>query len=128
MSDPCAVTSDGAPPPIGPYSQAVRSGSLLFTSGQIPIHPVTGAVVEGGIAEQTRQVLSNLDAVLTAGGASAGRVVKVTVFLSDMNDFPAMNEIYAAYFKGETPPARSTVAVARLPKDVRVEIEAVAVV
>lgn len=127
MSEPKRVITDGAPPPIGPYSQAVRTGSLLFTSGQIPMDPGSGEIVAGGIVEQTRQVLANLDAVLQAGGATAQGVVKVTVFLQDMSDFPAMNELYAGYFPGDTPPARSTVEVARLPKDVLVEIEAVAV-
>jgi 2-iminobutanoate/2-iminopropanoate deaminase len=128
MSDTCRVTTDGAPPPIGPYSQAVRCGDTLYTSGQIPLDPTTGACVDGDIAAQTRRVMENLDAVLRAGGASLDRVVKVTVFLKNMEDFPAFNEVYAGYFAGGTPPARSTVEVARLPKDVMVEIEAVAVI
>ena len=128
------VSTDAAPAAIGPYSQAVSTaggpgpaGPLLFTSGQLPIDPQTGAFVPGGIAEQTAQVLKNLQAVLEAGGSSLGRVVKTTVFLKDMNDFAAMNAVYASFFASR-PPARSTVEVARLPKDSLVEIEAVAVV
>lgn len=118
------VSTASAPAAIGPYSQAVRFGSLLFTSGQIPLTP-NGELVGGGIAEQTRQVLANLEAVLAAEGASLQDVIKTTVFLKDMNDFAAFNEVYAACF-GSHKPARSTVEVARLPKDVLVEIEAVA--
>jgi 2-iminobutanoate/2-iminopropanoate deaminase len=116
-------TSD-APAPVGPYSQAVKTGNTLYCSGQIPLHPSTGSIPDG-IEAQTRQVLENLKAVLTAGGADFGNVVKTTVFLKDMNDFPAMNAIYAEAFT-EAPPARSTVQVVRLPKDVLVEIEAIA--
>jgi 2-iminobutanoate/2-iminopropanoate deaminase len=128
------VSTDAAPAAIGPYSQAVSTagdpssaGGLLFTSGQLPIDPQTGAFVPGGIAEQTAQVLKNLQAVLEAGGGRLERVVKTTVFLKDMNDFTAMNAVYATFFTSR-PPARSTVEVARLPKDSLVEIEAVAVV
>ncbi|MBI5369376.1 MAG: RidA family protein [Planctomycetes bacterium] len=119
------VASDAAPKAIGPYSQAIACGEWLFTSGQIALDPATGPVVPGGIAEQTRRVLDNLKAVLTAGGSSLDRVVKTTVYLKDLAEFGAMNEAYAAYFTGN-PPARSTVEVARLPRDVRVEIDAVA--
>lgn len=127
MSNPRSVATEGAPPPIGPYSQAIRAGHLLFTSGQIPMDPETGEVVGDDVAEQARRVLANLDAVLVAAGVSADRVVKTTVFLKNMSDFPAMNEVYGRYFGGDTPPARSTVEVARLPKDVLVEIDAVAI-
>lgn len=119
------IQTNSAPQAIGPYSQAVRLAGLLFTSGQIPLDPQTGEFVAGGIAEQTEQVLKNLSAVLEAGGADFGRVVKTTVFLAEMDDFAAMNEVYARYFK-ENPPARSTVQAARLPRGARVEIEAVA--
>ncbi|HPR82688.1 MAG TPA: RidA family protein [Pontiellaceae bacterium] len=118
-------TSD-APEPVGPYSQAVKAGGTLYCSGQIPLNPATGAIPDG-INAQTLQVLANLSAVLKAGGADFSNVVKTTVFLKDMNDFPAMNAIYAEAFTG-TPPARSTVQAARLPKDVLVEIDAIAVV
>ncbi len=119
------VRTDGAPRAIGPYSQAVRAGGLVFCSGQIPLDPATMTVVGGGGAEQTRRVLQNRGAVLDAAGASLGTVVKTTVFLKDMNDFAAMNEAYAEFFPSD-PPARATVEVARLPKDVRVEIEVIA--
>jgi 2-iminobutanoate/2-iminopropanoate deaminase len=119
------VRTEGAPKAIGPYSQAVKAGGLVFCSGQIPLDPATMTVVEGGVAEQTRRVLQNLGAVLDAAGASLGTVVKTTVFLKDMNDFAAMNEAYAEFFPSD-PPARATVEVARLPKDVRVEIEVIA--
>jgi 2-iminobutanoate/2-iminopropanoate deaminase len=122
------IAADGAPAAIGPYSQAVRVGNLLFTSGQIPLDPATGQVVPGGIAEQTKRVLENLEAILEEAGSSLDRVVKTTVFLKDMNDFAAMNTVYSAYFEGEEsePPARSTVEVSRLPRNVLVEIELVA--
>jgi len=120
-----AISSAGAPKAIGPYSQAVRAGQLLFLSGQVALDPATGQMVEGGIAEQTRRVFENLAAVLTAGGRSFADVVRATVFLADMNDFVAMNEIYGQYFK-EPYPARATVQVARLPKDARVEIDLIA--
>jgi 2-iminobutanoate/2-iminopropanoate deaminase len=118
------VSTDRAPAAIGPYAQAVKCGDFVFTSGQIPLDPA-GNLVEGGIREQTRQVLANLQAVLEAAGSDKSRVVKTTVFLRDMNDFAAMNEEYAAFFGGHAP-ARSTVQAARLPKDVLVEIEMIA--
>lgn len=118
------VTTEKAPAAIGPYSQAIRHGDLLFTSGQIPLLPETGAVVPGGIREQTEQVMKNLAAVLAAGGSSFQKVIKSTCFLADMNDFAIFNEIYACYFTEN--PARSCVAVKTLPKGVLVEIEAVA--
>jgi 2-iminobutanoate/2-iminopropanoate deaminase len=118
------VYTANAPAPVGPYSQAVRTGNMLYCSGQIPLNPSTGAIA-GGIEEQTRQVLTNLEAVLKAGGADFSCVVKTTVFLKNMNDFAAMNALYAEVFHTE-PPARSTVEVSRLPKDVLIEIEAVA--
>jgi 2-iminobutanoate/2-iminopropanoate deaminase len=120
------ITTEAAPQAIGPYSQAVSLGDFIFTSGQIPIDPKTGVFVEGGIAEQTEQVLRNLAEVLRAAGTSLEGVVKTTVFLADMNDFAAMNEVYGRYFSNE-PPARSTVEAARLPRDARVEIDAIAV-
>ncbi|MBJ6361285.1 RidA family protein [Paenibacillus sp. GCM10012307] len=121
MSNLKIVSTDQAPTAIGPYSQAVRLGNLLFTSGQIPLD-VNGQVVEGGVEEQTHQVFRNLKAVLAAERAELKDVVKATVFIKDMNQFGAINEVYASYF-GEHKPARSTVEVARLPKDVYVEIE-----
>jgi 2-iminobutanoate/2-iminopropanoate deaminase len=121
------IATDQAPRAIGPYSQAIRAGSLLFCSGQIPIDPTTGEFVSGGVAEQTEQVVRNLSAVLSAGQSSLQQVVKTTVFLADMDDFTAMNEVYGRFF-GENPPARATVQAARLPRDARVEIEAIAVV
>jgi 2-iminobutanoate/2-iminopropanoate deaminase len=122
------VESSQAPQPIGPYSQAVKCGNLLFLSGQTATSPVTQHVVEGGVVEQTRQVFENLKAVLEAGGSGLDRVVKSTVFLKNMNDFSAMNQVYAQYLgaAGAVAPARSTVEVARLPKDVLVEIELIA--
>ena len=121
------IATEQAPRAIGPYSQAVRAGNLLFASGQIPIDPATGEFVVGGIAEQTAQVLKNLSAVMEAAGISLSEVVKTTVFLVDMDDFTAMNEVYAGFF-GENPPARATVQAARLPRDAKVEIEATAVI
>ncbi|MEI7850736.1 MAG: RidA family protein [Kiritimatiellales bacterium] len=118
------IRTPNAPEPVGPYSQAVKVGDTLYCSGQIPLNPATGTI-PAGIEAQTRQVLENLKAVLTAGGVDFPNVVKTTVFLKDMNDFPAMNSIYAEAFTG-APPARSTVQVARLPKDVLVEIDAIA--
>jgi 2-iminobutanoate/2-iminopropanoate deaminase len=120
-----AVSSPGAPKAIGPYSQAVRAGQLLFVSGQVPLDPATGQMVDGDIAAQTRRVFDNLGAVLEAGGRSFGDVVRTTVFLADMNDFAAVNEVYGTYFT-EPYPARATVQVARLPKDARVEIDVIA--
>jgi 2-iminobutanoate/2-iminopropanoate deaminase len=120
-----AVSSPDAPKAIGPYSQAVRAGQLLFLSGQVPIDPATGQLVDGDIAAQTRRVFENLAAVLKAGGRSFADVVRTTVFLADMNDFTAMNEVYGQYFH-EPYPARATVQVARLPKDAKVEIDLIA--
>ena len=120
------IATTAAPAAIGPYSQGVDGGSVVITSGQIPVDPATGAFVEGGIAEQTRQSLENVKAVLAQAGLGLENVIKTTVFLKDMNDFAAMNEAYAAFFPAE-PPARSAVEVARLPKDALVEIEAIAV-
>jgi 2-iminobutanoate/2-iminopropanoate deaminase len=119
------VATSGAPRAIGPYSQALRAGGFLFTAGQVGFDPTTGELVDGGIAEQTRQVLQNIRAILEAGGSGLAQVVKTTVFLVDMADFGAMNEAYAEAF-GAHRPARSTVAVAALPRGARVEIEAVA--
>jgi 2-iminobutanoate/2-iminopropanoate deaminase len=121
------IQTDNAPRAIGPYSQAVVAGGFVFASGQIPIDPQTGEFVAGGVAEQTEQVMRNLTAVMEAAGTSLERVVKTTVFLADMNDFAAMNEVYGRYFS-ERPPARATVEAARLPRDARVEIEAIALV
>lgn len=120
------VATERAPRAIGPYSQAVRSGNFLFASGQIPIDPATGEFVAGGITEQTEQVMRNVSAILEAAGAGLEQVVKTTVFLADMDDFTAMNEVYGRFF-GENPPARATVQAARLPRDARVEIEAIAI-
>jgi 2-iminobutanoate/2-iminopropanoate deaminase len=119
------IKTGEAPQAIGPYSQAVAAGGMVFASGQIPIDPATGEFVAGGVREQTEQVLRNLSKVLEAAGTSLGRVVKTTVFLADMNDFAAMNEVYGRFF-GAEPPARSTVQAARLPRDARVEIDVVA--
>ena len=121
------VATERAPKAIGPYSQAVVHNGLAYLSGQIPLDPATGQMVEGDIAVQTERVLENLKAVLEACGSSLGQVLKTTVFLKDMGEFPKMNEVYARYF-GENPPARATVEAARLPRDVRVEIEAIAAV
>ena len=120
-----AIAADGAPKAIGPYSQAIRAGSLLFLSGQIPLDPATGAMVEGDITAQTHRVFANLRAVLAEAGASFDHVVKTTVFLADMNDFATVNEIYGTYFSSPAP-ARATVQAARLPKDARVEIDLIA--
>ena len=120
-----AVKAAGAPAAIGPYSQAVRAGGLLFCSGQIPLDPSTGKIVDGGIEAQADRVLLNLEAVLTAGGATLGSVVKTTVYLVDLGDFSAMNGIYGKFFP-EDPPARATVQVAKLPAGARVEIDAIA--
>ena len=119
------ISTPNAPGAIGPYSQGYAFGDLVITSGQIPVDPATGAVPEGGIQAQARQSLSNIKAILNAAGTNMGAVIKTTVFLSDMNDFAAMNEVYAQFFQ-ESYPARSAVQVARLPKDVLVEIEAIA--
>jgi 2-iminobutanoate/2-iminopropanoate deaminase len=120
-----AVSTEAAPSAIGPYSQAIRAGSLLFVSGQVPIDPATGAIVDGDIAAQTRRVLQNVGAILDAAGVSFDHVVLTTVFLTDMNDFAAMNEVYATCFSSPAP-ARATVQVSRLPKDARVEIDVIA--
>lgn len=120
------VSTSDAPAAVGPYSQAIRSGQLFFSAGQIPLDPKTGQLVTGDIATQTRRVMDNLSAVLKADHLTLGHVVKSTIFLVDMNDFQAVNEVYATYFRGE-PPARSTVAVAALPKGAKVEIEVIAV-
>ena len=121
------ISTENAPGAIGPYSQAIKANGMLFCSGQIPIDPATGEFVEGGVAEQTEQVFKNLVAVLEAGGSNLEGVVKTTVFLADMNDFGAMNEVYAKYFDSNKP-ARATVQAARLPRDAKVEIECIAVV
>jgi 2-iminobutanoate/2-iminopropanoate deaminase len=120
------VSSEGAPKAIGPYSQAVIYNGLAYLSGQIPLDPATGQVIEGDIAAQTERVLENLKEVLTACGSSLEQVLKTTCFVKDMSDFPKMNEVYARYFTAN-PPARATVEVARLPRDVRVEIECIAI-
>ena len=122
------ITTDGAPAAIGPYAQGVRAGNFIFTAGQVALDPVTGQAVSGGIKEQTARALENLKAILEAAGSSLGQVVKATVFLKDMNDFAAMNAVYASYFgtDSETLPARTTVEVARLPRNLLVEIEVVA--
>lgn len=119
------ISTASAPAAIGPYSQAIASGGLVFASGQIALDPASGELVQGDVREQTRQVLRNVQAVLEAAGSTLDRVIKTTVFLTQMADFAAMNEVYADAFKSE-PPARSTVAVAELPKGARVEIEVIA--
>lgn len=121
------ISTPNAPAAIGPYSQAVRWNGLIYCSGQIPLDPATGQIVEGGIEEQTVRVLDNLKAVLEAAGASLETVLKTTIFVKDMGDFGKVNEVYGRYFPAN-PPARATVEAARLPRDVRVEIEAVAFV
>ena len=119
------IETSAAPSPIGPYSQAIRANGFLFISGQIPVQPGTGSVVAGGIEDQTHQVMRNLSAILAAAGSGFGKVVKTTVFLTDLDDFSAFNRIYGEYV-GDSKPARVTVQVARLPKEVRLEIEAIA--
>lgn len=121
------IATDDAPKAIGPYSQAIRAGGLIFTSGQVAIDPATQQVVSGDVAAQTDRVLRNLAAILQASGSSLDQVVRCTVFLKNMGDFSAMNEVYGRYFK-QSPPVRSTVEVARLPKDLLVEIDAIALV
>ena len=123
-----AISTTNAPAAIGPYSQAVRVDDMLFASGQVGLDPATGQVVAGGVVEQTRRAFENIKAVLAAAGADLSQVVKTTVFLKNMSDFAAMNEVYASYLapEGVVPPARSTVAVAGLPKDALVEIEVIA--
>jgi 2-iminobutanoate/2-iminopropanoate deaminase len=120
-----AITSEGAPKAIGPYSQAILAGQYLFCSGQIGMDPTTGELVQGGVGAQTERALTNLRAVLEGGGLTAEDVVKTTVFLASMDDFGAMNEVYAGFF-GDPPPARSTVAVKELPRGALVEVEAIA--
>ena len=120
------ISTAGAPGAIGPYSQAVRAGGFIFASGQTPLDPESGVLVEGGIEAQARRALLNIQAVLEAAGATLADVVKTTVFIRDMNDFPKINAVYAGFFQ-EPYPARSTVEVSRLPKDALIEIEAVAV-
>jgi 2-iminobutanoate/2-iminopropanoate deaminase len=120
-----AIASNDLPPPVGPYSPAVRSGSFLFVSGQIPVDPTTGRLVGGGIADQTGRVLENLRMVLEAAGVSLDAVVRTTVYLADIGDFEAMNEVYARYFR-QPYPARTTIQAARLPREARIEIDAIA--
>lgn len=127
MSELKRVETPAAPAAIGPYSQAIVANGFVYTAGQIPLEPATGQLVEGDVTRQTTRVMQSLAAILEAAGASLDTVVKTTVFLQDMNDFTAMNSVYAEYF-GDHKPARSTVQAARLPRDVRVEIEAVALV
>jgi 2-iminobutanoate/2-iminopropanoate deaminase len=120
-----AVSTDGAPKALGPYSQAVRAGQFLFVSGQVPIDPASGQIVDGTIGDQTRRAFENIAAILQAGGTSMQRVVRTTVYLADLSDFSAMNEVYATFF---TPPqpARSTIQAARLPRDARIEVDVIA--
>lgn len=120
------IATPNAPQALGPYSQGIRTGELIFCAGQIPLDPATGKLVEGGIQEQTRQVLKNLSAILEAAGSSLSRVVKTTVFLANLDDFKAMNETYADFF-ASAPPVRSTVQVARLPTGALLEIDAIAI-
>jgi 2-iminobutanoate/2-iminopropanoate deaminase len=120
-----AVSTSLAPGAIGPYSQAIRAGQLLFVSGQVPIDPATGALISGTIGDQTRRALENIGAILTAGGASFRQVVRTTVYLADLADFSAMNDAYAAFFTSPQP-ARSTIQAAKLPKDARIEIDVIA--
>jgi 2-iminobutanoate/2-iminopropanoate deaminase len=120
------VTAPDAPKAMGAYSPAIKAGNLLFISGQIPIDPSTGNLIEGDIKAQAEQVMRNLTALLRAAGAGFGQVVRTTVYLADMNDFAGMNEIYSSYIV-DPPPARATVQVARLPRDVKIEVEAIAV-
>jgi 2-iminobutanoate/2-iminopropanoate deaminase len=121
------IETKDAPSPIGPYSQAVRANGFLFVSGQIPIDPATGNIVDGDVECQARQVMKNLTAILTAAGSGLDKVVRTTVFLADMDDFPRFNQIYAE-FLGSSRPARATVQVARLPKNVMLEVDAIALV
>jgi 2-iminobutanoate/2-iminopropanoate deaminase len=122
------ITSNDAPAPIGPYSQAIQTGGIIFISGQIPMNALTGELIQENIELATHLVMENLRAILREADMNFGNVVKTTIFLKDMNDFPVVNEIYGGYFNGKTPPpARETVQVAKLPKDVQVEISAIAV-
>ena len=120
-----AVSTDSAPKALGPYSQAIRAGQFLFVSGQVPIDPATGELVTGGVADQTRRALQNIGEILSAGGASFQHVVRTTVYLADLTDFAAMNEVYATFFTA-LQPARSTIQAARLPRDARIEIDVIA--
>jgi 2-iminobutanoate/2-iminopropanoate deaminase len=122
-----AVATDKAPQAIGPYSQGIRSGNLLFVSGQVPIDPATGNIIDGDIKTQTDRVMRNLTAILEAAGGSMDNVLRCTVYLADMNDFAAMNEVYGSYFS-QPAPARSTIQAVRLPKDARVEIDVIAAI
>jgi 2-iminobutanoate/2-iminopropanoate deaminase len=122
-----AISADDAPKAIGPYSPAIRAGNLVFVSGQVPLDPATGTIVVGDITVQTDRVMRNVGALLKAAGCGFEHVVRTTVFLADLNDFTAMNEVYGRYV-GNPPPARATVQVARLPRDVKVEIDAIAVI
>ncbi len=130
MTNAKVIRTDKAPAPVGPYNQAILAkGEFLFVAGQIPLHPTTGEIVGGDdIAVQTKQVMANIEAILTSAGASWANVVKTGVFLSDLKNFAAMNEVYGQYFPSETAPARACVEVSRLPKDVLVEIECIAVI
>lgn len=121
------VTTDRGPKPIGPYSQAVKANGFLYVSGQLGLDPKTGEMVAGGIAEQTERAMNNLKGIVEAGGSKLSHAVRTTIYLKDMNDFTAMNEVYGRFFAAAPPPARSTVQVARLPKDALVEIDIVAV-
>ena len=121
-----AIRSDRAPQPVGPYSQAVRSGDTLYLAGQVPLDPDTGSLVEGSIEDQTRRVLENLAAVLEAAGASLDNVVRTTIYLADLGDFARVNQVYASFFRADPAPARSTVQVAALPLGARIEIDAIA--
>ncbi|MBE5957208.1 MAG: RidA family protein [Lachnospiraceae bacterium] len=123
--DKIIIATDKSPAAIGPYSQAVEVNGVIYTSGMIPVIPATGEIVEGGVEEQTKQVFENLKALLAAAGSSLDKVFKTTVFIKDMNDFAAINGVYASYFDGDFP-ARSCVEVARLPKDVMLEVEVIA--
>jgi 2-iminobutanoate/2-iminopropanoate deaminase len=120
-----AVSTPAAPKALGPYSQAIRAGQFLFVSGQVPIDPATGELIEGTIADQARRVLQNVGEILTAGGASFHQVVRTTVYLAELSDFSAMNEVYATFFSAPQP-ARSTIQAARLPRDARIEIDVIA--
>ena len=119
------ISTDKSPAAIGPYSQAVEVNGMIYSSGMIPVIPATGQIVDGGVKEQTKQVFDNLKALLGAAGSSLDQVIKTTVFIKDMNDFGAVNEVYATYFDGDYP-ARSCVEVSRLPKDVLIEVEVIA--
>ncbi len=123
--DKKALFTDKAPRPIGPYSQAIQAGNFLFLAGQVPLDPATGELIEGDIAAQTRRTMENIMAVLENAGLGPENVVKTTVYLADMDEFAAMNEVYGTYFK-ETPPARAAIQVARLPKDAKIEIDMIA--